>query len=287
LPEIVRFGLKIAPGTIADGVTLEAPTWILGALVPVSSVGAYTRAAMLARRLLELSPRINEMLFPTLVERLTLGERASHDRAFVDTIRYALVMLLLPCAIVAGAAQSVMALFGPGFERADSALAIWMIVALLGIVVGIQSQLMWAGDAAGPSTIIGIGRAIIVVGLLVPLVHAGGITGASAALAIGYGVDAAVRSRLLRRHLHEPWRVLWPVWQRTVLVVAAALAFAVARAVDSLGLGLGGLLVAAAAATVAYVATLALLRGYDERDRDRMQPVYDRLRARVARSAAS
>jgi O-antigen/teichoic acid export membrane protein len=64
LPEIVRFGLKIAPGTIADGVTLEAPTWILGALVPVSSVGAYTRAAMLARRLLELSPRINEMLFP-------------------------------------------------------------------------------------------------------------------------------------------------------------------------------------------------------------------------------
>ena len=133
---------------------------------------------------------------------------------------------------------------------------------------------------------IGIARAVVVVGLMIPFVHADGITGASAALALGYGVDCAVRSLLLRRHLHEPWGVLWPVWQRVVLGAAVALAFATARAVDELGLGLGGLLLATAGATVVYVAFLTLLRGYDERDRARVQPMFERLRTRCVRSGS-
>jgi hypothetical protein len=75
-PEILRFGVRVAPATIADGISLESGTLILGVTASVPAVGAWSRAWMLARRLLDPTWRIAEMLFPTLVER-----RSSEDHA--------------------------------------------------------------------------------------------------------------------------------------------------------------------------------------------------------------
>ncbi len=69
LPELIRFGLKIVPGTIADGVANQAGVWILGASGTLPLLGAYNRAWQLGYRFVESKDRITDMLFPTLVER--------------------------------------------------------------------------------------------------------------------------------------------------------------------------------------------------------------------------
>jgi O-antigen/teichoic acid export membrane protein len=104
LPPIVRFGLKIAPGGFADGLANETATWTLAAMGTVAQVGALNRATLLQRRLGDLSFRVNEMLFPTLVERRGEGDGRGFDRALVDSLRYAAAFLLLPAAAVGGAA---------------------------------------------------------------------------------------------------------------------------------------------------------------------------------------
>ena len=44
VPEIMRFGLKLAPGNLAEGISYDAPIWVLGLSLPAAAVGAYSRA---------------------------------------------------------------------------------------------------------------------------------------------------------------------------------------------------------------------------------------------------
>src|ERR671931_1376039 len=43
LHEIIRFGLKMTPGSIASGLSMQAGVWTLGVVAPVAAVGAYSR----------------------------------------------------------------------------------------------------------------------------------------------------------------------------------------------------------------------------------------------------
>src|SRR4051812_42285473 len=74
LPQMVRFGLKLAPGNIASGLSSQVGIWVLGAIAPVATVGAFSRAQMLGQRLTEVQTRVSEVLFPTLVERRRGGD---------------------------------------------------------------------------------------------------------------------------------------------------------------------------------------------------------------------
>jgi O-antigen/teichoic acid export membrane protein len=67
LPEMIRFGLRLAPGGIASGASSQLGVWVLGATGSVAQVGAYGRAWMLSSRLLIANTRVGEMLLPTLV----------------------------------------------------------------------------------------------------------------------------------------------------------------------------------------------------------------------------
>ena len=58
LPDILRFGIRAAPGAVFQGVANELGTWVLGFTGTVAMVGAYNRAWMLGRKFVELSFRI-------------------------------------------------------------------------------------------------------------------------------------------------------------------------------------------------------------------------------------
>ena len=85
VPEIMRFGLKLAPGNLAEGISYDAPIWVLGFSMPAAAVGAYSRAWQTTNRLFAFGYRINEMLLPTLVERIAGGDRDGFDRARCST----------------------------------------------------------------------------------------------------------------------------------------------------------------------------------------------------------
>ncbi len=127
LPDLIKFGLKVTPGSIATGVRNEVATWTLGIQGSLAAVGAYNRAQTLTRRLGEIDYRITGMLLPTMVERRALEDRSGFDRALVDTVRYVAIFLLLPAAVGGGAAYGVMAIFGPGFSPAADALALLLL----------------------------------------------------------------------------------------------------------------------------------------------------------------
>ena len=125
LPQLIRFGIKVTPGVLAEGTANQAGTWILGVVASVASVGAWNRALMVGQRLLEVRHRIAEVLLPTLVERRQASDGPGYDLALIDSLRYATVALMLPAAVLSGAAHSIMDLFGAGFSRAARPYNSW------------------------------------------------------------------------------------------------------------------------------------------------------------------
>jgi O-antigen/teichoic acid export membrane protein len=103
LPEILWFGLRVTPGSLADGASAEAGTWILGLFSSVAAVGAWNIAWTVGKRTLDLNIRLAEMLFPTLVQRWADEDRHGFQRALTDSTRYVVTVMLLPAAVAGGA----------------------------------------------------------------------------------------------------------------------------------------------------------------------------------------
>ncbi|HET6449404.1 MAG TPA: lipopolysaccharide biosynthesis protein [Conexibacter sp.] len=280
LPEIVRFGLKITPGTIADGVSNESGTWILGAIGSVATVGAYNRAWQLARRFVDLNIRICEMLFPTLVERQANGDRHGFDRALVDTLRYVLMGLLLLAAVGAGAAEGIMDVFGGGFDRAAPALAVLMALPALQTVSSILRHALFALGRPVATTASGVLRMVVTLAVSVPLSLALGSVGTACAVIAGLVVDVLYMAPRVHGALLSPFRALWPLRELVALPVAYVTGFAIAHAAYATMPDLLGLLVAVSAGSVSYVAVLVACGALNRRDRQRLAAARARLRPR-------
>jgi O-antigen/teichoic acid export membrane protein len=280
LPDLIRFGIKIAPGTAAEGISNECGTWALGIFASVSVVGAYNRAWTLGRRLIEGAWRITEMLYPTLVERRARGDAEGFDRALIDTIRYSAGGMLLLAAVGGGAAHGVMAVFGPGFDRASDALALLLLMPGIFTVLSIQRHALFSVDRPLATTAIGIVRMLATLSLLIPLTLALGATGAALAIIVGLLVEAGYMFWTTRRHLERPLHELWTYQQMLAVALAYASGFAAARGADSSVGGIPGTLLAMVIGVVEYASIYVLAGGLSARDRERCGVLVDSLRRR-------
>ncbi len=273
LPHILRFGLKVTPGSLATGVSDQVGTWILGAYGSISAVGAWNRAWALSQRFVELNHRITEMVFPTLVERHVGEDQSGFDRALLDSQRYIAAAMLLPAAAGGGAAAGVMALFGPGFSNASTALALVLLVPAITTMTNIQSDALLAVGRPLATTALAGARMAATIPLTIVLTISLGVTGAALGVTLGACVQLGVQFGVLRAHLSQPMLRLWPIRQLVGIVAAYAGGFAAARLVDSLLPGFLGLLAALTAGAVAYVAVLLVVGGMLSRDRARAQAI--------------
>jgi len=273
LPMMIRFGLKIAPSSLADGISKEAGTWTLGLIAPIAVVGAYNRAWQLGRRFTEMSHQMTEMLFPTLVRRRSDGERDAFDRALLDSVRYSTAALLLPAAVGGGAAHAVMAVFGPGFGQAADALAVILVLPALSMTSAIFGSALLAADRPLLTTAVTTARMVVTVGFTIALTLWIGLTGTAIALLLGYLTDLAWITQSARAHVSRPFRELWPFRSVLVTIGAYAVGFAVARALDTTIPGVTGLLLALAGGSLAYIAFFLLAGGPNERDWDRLRSI--------------
>jgi O-antigen/teichoic acid export membrane protein len=285
LPELVKFGLRIAPGSVASGLSNEAATWVLGGFGSLSAVGAYNRAWTLARRFVEGNWLVTEMLLPTLVERRTDRDTAGFDRALVDTTRYAAIGLLLVAAVGGGAAHGVMALFGPGFEAGADALALLLLVPALVGVTAIQRTALLAGDRPGITSVILVARLAVTLVATFVLTWRLGVTGAALGVLSGAAASAMWMAAVTRRHLTAPLRALWPVHEMAALAVAFGGGFLAARATERALDSLVGLVPALLAGIAAYATVYWLAGGINSRDRIRLAGALARVRVRPRRAA--
>jgi O-antigen/teichoic acid export membrane protein len=277
LPEIVRFGLKVTPGTIADGVSQESATWTLAMMGHVTALGAYSRAWLLSARFVQVSYRITEMLFPELVERRRRGDDAGFARALVDTMRYVGTALVLMAAAGGGAAPGIMALYGPGFERGAAALAILLLFPGAQTLSNIQTHALMALDRPATVTYVSLCRMVVTVGAVIPLTLAMGITGTAIGLLAGIVFDFAVRTAIVRHHLHQPFAKLWPLRQALAMAGAYACAFAAARTVDDALGHAAGLVVGLAVGVGVFAIVFVGVGGLSATDKARAR----RIRRRV------
>jgi O-antigen/teichoic acid export membrane protein len=280
LPALLRFGLRVVPGTIADGLANEAGTWILGITSPVAAVGAWNRAKTLGSRMQDASTRLYEMLFPTLVERRASGDRAGYDRALIDSIRYALAGMLLVAAAGGGAARGVMDLFGPGFSAGANALALLLLWQALALTNGIQASALWSANRPLVATAAaGVRMAVsLAVGIVASLRF--GVSGPAIGLVCGHLAGMLVLLPHTRRQLSQPLHVLFPWIEFQAIVLAYVAGFAGARLVDVTVGGPIGLLVALGFGCLVFALTLVLAGGLNERDGERLGA----LRSRLARA---
>jgi O-antigen/teichoic acid export membrane protein len=274
LPQLIRFGLRLAPGGIAAGASSQLGVWVLGATGTVSQVGAYGRAWMLSSRLLLANTRIGEMLLPTLVERREQRDTTGFDRALGDSMRYALAALLLPAAVAGGAATGVMEVFGPGFTEGAGALALLLLLPALAALQGIQGQtLLVAVGRPGTSAWISVARAAITLMLTIPFTIWLGATGTALGLVAGAVLVLPVTMRETRRHVSAPIsRWCGP---RDVFAVASAYAggFLAAHAVDGALAGIPATALALIAGVAGYGLAFVIAGGVRPRDAERLRSV--------------
>jgi O-antigen/teichoic acid export membrane protein len=283
LPGLLRFGLKATPGQIATGVSQQGGIWAIGIVAPVAVVGAYSRALVIPRSVQQASMRITEVLFPTLVDRHTGGDGHGFDRVLVDSIRYEVIGMLLLAAALGGAAHSVLAVFGPGFDRAAPALVLLLFFPVFASVTITQTQALWAVDRPGLTSLISIARLIVTVGLLFLLTPSMHFVGPALALLAGMLVAMALFGWHLRRHLTSPLRRTWPWRERLALALAYGAGFGAARVLERSLDSTAALPLCVAAGSLAYALVLVAAGGVNRRDRDRLDELAGRLRTRLRR----
>lgn len=283
LREIVVFGLKITPGSIASGLSDSSGTWILGVSSTVNAVGAYSRASMIATRLGELNWRITEMLLPTLVQRQASGDIDGHNRVLADSLRYVAFGLLLPAAVAGGAAEAVMAIFGPDFVPAAGAL-VWLLFApVLQSLTAIQGVVLISANHPIWTTIAQIARLTVTVVAGIVLTNALGMTGMGLAIGLGCLTSLAIFAVVIRSRAPFPApRPAALLRQLAGLATAYASGFLVARTISDGVDGAAGLLLALIAGSLAYVIAAVAVGGTKDRDRERLRQLMVRASPRFA-----
>jgi O-antigen/teichoic acid export membrane protein len=282
LPALLRFGIKLAPGFLAEGCSDESGAWILGALSSVATVGAYSRAWMIARRGLELNYRITELLFPTLVERRAIDDRAGFDRALVDSLRYVAAVMLLPAAVAAGAALPIMSLYGSGFTRGADAFAFLVFVPGVMTLSAIQSHALFADDRGLLSSLYALLRALVTIAAAIPLTVSYGEAGMGAGMLLGACAQLAPLVVGLPRALHRPLRELWSPRELASLLAAAVAGFLVSRTLSEQLAHAPALVLAPLIGLAAAIAVFILAGGIQPRDRARGALLARALSARLA-----
>ncbi len=268
LPEILWFGLRVTPGSLADGASAEAGTWILGLFSSVATVGAWNIAWTLGKRTLDLNIRLAEMLFPTLVQRWAADDRRGFQRALTDSTRYAVTVMLLPAAVAGGASDGVMGLFGPGFSRASDALVLLLFVPALATTMIFQTQALLAVNRPTLTSVLSVVRLVVTLSASVGLTIAIGITGTAAAVVLGFAVQLVAQFRYVAGHFEETIFEYWPHRQIIALVPAYLVGFAAARLLDTAIAQPAGLLAALLVGSAAYATCVLLIGGVLPRDRE-------------------
>ena len=290
LPGLLRFGVRASPGQVAQGASQQGGVWVLGAVAPVAVVGAYSRAQMIPQRLQQASMRISEVLYPTLVGRHADGDGEGFDRVLVDSIRYEVVGLLAIAAAVGGAAHAVLALFGPGFGQAATALALLAAYPALAAATVTQTQALWAANRPGLTSLIAFARAAVTIAMLLALTPTLGAVGPALSILAGYVTVLVLSGLALRSTLARPLLSMWSRRERAALACAYVIGFLVARGVEASLSSPVSLLLALAASVASYTAVFTIAGGVNERDRARAREGWKALRTRhlkAARVAAS
>ena len=227
---VIWFGVRQSPLNYSETAIEYTDTAVLGATVSLTEVGAYNRAYGLYTRAMQVPVSVSRLYFPTLSALYHRGDVDGVARLYRLSFRYLVLLLAPACAFVAAAAPQVLAIFGPDFQIAATALSILVFGVVLEAWGTTAGGVLSAADRPGVVSIVWIGVAVINVGLCFTLIPAFGLTGAAIANVGGTLLGVACLWRITGRQLGRsvPWMVQLPFLVR--LTAACAVMAAVVLA---------------------------------------------------------
>jgi len=201
---IVRFGLKIHGGTMAQWANYYLDRFLINLYLGPVAVGVYAVAAMLAERLWLLPGAVGAALYCR-----TGGDAQDDAEVSARACRNTLWMMIGAFLLVAAAAPSLVPLvFGRDFAPAGRVLLLF----LPGVV------LLTAGKVLAPyicnrgrpilATHISLGALAITLALNVLLIPSCGIAGAAIASSVAYGANGIASALVFARMSGRPLRAL-------------------------------------------------------------------------------
>ena len=275
LPAMLRFGLVLLPSHLANGITQQAGTWVVGAVGSVATTGAYSRALGLASKLSEAGYRICEILMPGIVEQRSRGDHTGAVDLLRRTVLMTLVGLTAVVAPAGGAAPGVLRVFGPGFDRGATVLALLLVAYALAVINSVQFQGYLADGLPGKVTRLTLLRALAVVALMWPLAVHFGAAGVAAAYVAGQVLGFLLIDRSMA--IHEGTGRTFLGLRAVVGVTAAyAAGFISARAVVTASPGMPMTAVALVAGTAAALSVLVMARLVQLEELDRIRRRFHR-----------
>ncbi|HWM08795.1 MAG TPA: oligosaccharide flippase family protein [Solirubrobacteraceae bacterium] len=227
LRPIVWFGIRQAPLNYTETAIEYTDTAVLGASVPLVSVGAYSRAYTLYRRAGQVPIALSRLYFPTLTALFHRGEHDAMLRVHRLSTRY-LTLLLLPAATwLAASAPAVLDIFGPGFDAGATALSILIFAIVLDGYGRMAGGYLAAFDRPGIVSIVSLGTAVLNVALCLALIPSLELTGAALANVAGWLFMAVALVVIAARQAGRPaWTLADPGFLLRLVAACAVLAAA-------------------------------------------------------------
>lgn len=236
LPGIIRFGLRVLPGSLSQSLSSQAALWVLGATTPVAAVGAFSRAQSITIRITDLNYRLAAVIYPSLVRR---AEADDGGRSFVADVVSSLgrtfAPLLVALCAAAGGSRTILSLFGQDFLKAEGAMAVLLVA------TGVSTATMIFGEALtalNRPELTSVGFVLGLIGTLAPIIPLSRSYGATGA-AIAFLSGTVVSTGFLLGSLFRATRGAWAghrLTTRTIqLVGACVVAYASVHYVQTVG----------------------------------------------------
>jgi O-antigen/teichoic acid export membrane protein len=201
---IISFGARSMPLNYAQTASRYADTTLLAANVSLSSLGAYNRSYGLYERVGTIPLSLSRLYFPTQSSLFMSGDRAGMGRLYLVTVRY-LALVLLPAATwIAVSAPAIMAIYGPDFVPAATALAILVFAVVLDAYGRTAGGLLSAADRPGRLSLGAMVGAAVNVALCVLLIPRMGLTGAALANLGGWVFTTVLFTAMAARVIGKP-----------------------------------------------------------------------------------
>lgn len=234
LPDIVRFGVRVLPGSLSLSLTSQSALWVLGTTAPVAAVGAFSRAQSITIKITDLNYRLAAVIYPSLVRRAQANDGgASFVEDLITSLRRTFAPLLIALCAAAGASKTILALFGRDFLSAQDALSVLLVATGISTASMIFGEALTALERAGLTSVGLVLGLAATLGSIIPLSQSYGATGAAVAFLAGILTSTAFLLIALLRAVPGNWAAHGLVLRGLALGVLSSLTYLFVHKVQS------------------------------------------------------
>ncbi len=241
----------------APGVTLE-------------TLGIYAAGVQIAGGLRKVNQAFTPIFTPVIARQMSIGHMHAAEETYGYLARWMLAILLPAVVVLALAGGAIMTIFGPGFYRGGTWIAIVGAACAINAFVGLGETILMVERPHINLLNSSIAFAAAV-GLNFILIPAFGALGAALGMLVPYCLQGVLRGTQISRMMrwHWPWRALLKPWLAALVPLPFALCLRVT---------LHGKIWAFASALLYLAGYLATWRviGLDRRDRAVLDNLYRR-----------